>query len=112
LVEIEELRVPGHGRRRRWRETDHVVVDQRLVAWEEPRQLRSASDLLCLLPAPVPAKFHTGELAALAGVSRSFAQKIAYCLRQMGAIDTIGKQGNALLYQARSARKKRKRKAA
>src|SRR5207248_2427091 len=28
LVEIEERRYPGHGRRRRWRKNDHVVEDQ------------------------------------------------------------------------------------
>ena len=31
LVDIEELRHPGHGRRRRWRRRDHQVADQRLV---------------------------------------------------------------------------------
>src|SRR3954465_8266102 len=31
LIEIEEHRYPGHGRRRRWRENDHLVEDQHLV---------------------------------------------------------------------------------
>jgi len=112
LVEIEELRVPGHGRRRRWRENDHIVLDQRLVSCGEPRQLRTAADLLSLLPGPVPETFHTGQLATLADIPRHFAQKIAYCLRQMGAIDTIGKQGNALMYRVCPTPKKRKRKVA
>src|SRR6516165_3221532 len=30
LVEVEESRYPGHGRRRRWRVDDHEVEDQRL----------------------------------------------------------------------------------
>src|SRR3990172_12802028 len=32
LVEIEEWRYPGHGRRRRWRQNDHEMEDQRLGA--------------------------------------------------------------------------------
>jgi hypothetical protein len=112
LVEIEERRVPGHGRRRRWRKNDHVVLDQHLVTVAEPFRLRTAADLLTLLPAPLPSPFHTGHLATLADVSRGTAQQIAYCLREMGAVDKIGKHGNAWLYQVRPLPRKRKRKAA
>src|SRR5687768_2499129 len=31
LVEVEEWRFPGHGRRRRWRKNDFQVADQKLV---------------------------------------------------------------------------------
>jgi hypothetical protein len=111
LVEIEETRTPGHGRRRRWRRDDHVVVDRQLTAAGEATRLATAADLLTLLP-PLPSPFHTGDLAAAADVSRQVAQRIAYCLRQMGAVRTIGKRGNALLYEVAQAGKKRKRRAA
>jgi len=99
LVEIEELRYPGHGRRRRWRQNDHTVEDQRLVELGESIRLATSDDLLRLLPGPLPERFHTGELAESLGIRRHIAQRIAYCLREIGAIKIIGKQGNAQLYE-------------
>jgi hypothetical protein len=99
LVDVEEHRYPGHGRRRRWRDNDHVVADQTLVAVGESVRLRRAADLAKLLPAPLPAEFHTLALAELCGVRRDAAQRIAYCLREMRAVERVGKQGNALLYR-------------
>jgi hypothetical protein len=119
LVEIEEMRRTGHGRRRRWRQNDHIVVDQRLISAGEPHQLSTASDLLDLLPQPLPNPFETSQLAALTDVSRWAAQRIAYCLREMGAVRQVGKRGNSLLYEAANspdpkskARVARKRRAA
>lgn len=105
LVEVEERRYPGHGRRRRWRERDHQVEDQRLLAVREVHSFRTAKDLLRLLPADLPAPFHTGQLAEQLGIPRFFAQRIAYCLRQMGALRPAGKHGNAHLYAIAGRRK-------
>ena len=99
LIEVEELRYPGHGRRRRWRKNDHVVEDQRLVAVVGVERFRTASDLLGLIPAELPQPFHTGQLAAALDVRRWIAQRIAYCLRQTGAATVCGKVGNALVYE-------------
>jgi len=99
LVEIEELRYPGHGRRRRWRASDHVVADQRLVSVGQRTRLVAARDLLSLVPGKLPKKFDTADLAERAGVARHVAQRIAYCLREMRAIEPIGKQGNAIVYR-------------
>jgi hypothetical protein len=98
LVEIEELRYPGHGRRRRWRAGDHVVAARRLVALGQNIRLRQAIDLLPLLPADLPATFHTGHVANLLDIPRYRAGRIAYCLREMKIIRQLGKQGNALVY--------------
>ena len=107
LVEVEEWRHPGHGRRRRWRTSDHVVSDRRLVAVGESVRLARAADLVRLMPPGLPKRFHTGHLAELTGVNRTVAQRIAYCLREMKAIETVGKEGNAIVYQlpARGRRK-------
>jgi hypothetical protein len=99
LVEIEELRYPGHGRRRRRRERDYEVADQRLVRVVETKRFRTLADLRRLLPRTLPATFHTGHLADGLAVQRWVAQRIAYCLRETGAIESVGKQGNALLYR-------------
>jgi hypothetical protein len=99
LVDIEEYRYPGHGRRRRWRRTDQQTEDQKLLAIHETHRFRTASDLLRLIQ-PVPSSpFHTGDLAAALGIARWRAQRIAYCLHRMGAIQQVGKLGNARLYR-------------
>jgi hypothetical protein len=99
LVEVEELRYPGHGRRRRWRQNDFVTEDQKLLAIHSVHRFQTTDDLLALLPAELPTKFHTGQLAEQLGIQRWLAQRIAYCLRQTGAAKVCGKQGNAILYR-------------
>jgi len=99
LVDIEEWRYPGHGRRRRWRENDFVVADQKLVTVGASHRLRRAADLVKLMPPGVPAEFHTGQLSEHCGIRRHVAQRIAYCLREMKAARQIGKQGNSLVYR-------------
>jgi hypothetical protein len=99
LVDIEEWRFPGHGRRRRWRDRDHEVEDQKLVHVHHVHRLATAADLWGLLPHPLREPFHSGDLAEAAGVHRWVAQRILYCLRRTGAARPVGKTGNALLYQ-------------
>jgi len=103
LVEIEEWRYPGHGRRRRWRENDHEVEDQKLVEVLGTRRLRTAGDLVRLIDVPLPDPFHTGHLAEALDVPRWAAQRIAYCLRHAESIRQVGKQGNAGLYRLAAA---------
>ena len=99
LVEIEERRYPGHGRRRRWRRDDHVVEDQRLVAVVGVHQFQTAADLFTILPGELPATFHSGHVADALDIHRWVAQRIVYCLRQTGAAQNCGKTGNTLLYR-------------
>jgi hypothetical protein len=99
LVDIEEWRYPGHGRRRRWRANDHVVADQKLLAIRSAHRMKDLIDLQSLLPAGLPTVFHTADLACALDVSRHMAQRAAYCLRRCGAAQQVGKVGNAWLYQ-------------
>ena len=99
LVDIEELRYPGHGRRRRRRENDFQIADQRLVRVVQSHSFRTLSDLRRLLPAELPPTFHTGHLATALQVPRWIAQRIAYCLRETGGVRVVGKEGNAILYR-------------
>jgi len=101
LVEVDELRYPGHGRRRRRRANDFQIEDQRLVEIVDTYQFRTLADLRKLLPQTLPTTFHTGHLAEGLEIPRHIAQKIAYCLRETGAIHTVGKEGNAVLYSRR-----------
>jgi hypothetical protein len=112
LIDIEELRFPGHGRRRRWRKNDHEVEDQRLVEVLSATRFRTAADLCKLLPPKLPKPFHTGHIAAGLGVERWIAQRMAYCLRKIGAIETVGQERGAWLYKRSPKRVGKKRVAA
>ena len=98
LVDVEEWRYPGHGRRRRRRRNDHQVEDQKLLKLHRVHRFRTSGDLLKLVPRGLPNPFHTGHLAAKLDVSRWTAQRIAYCLRHMGGLSEVGKAGNVRLY--------------
>ena len=105
LVDVEEWRYPGHGRRRRRRERDHVVEDQKLIEIRQTQSFRTARDLNRMLPKSLPKQFDTSEGAPRMGIDRWVAQRVAYCLRKMDAIAMVGKRGNALLYEVRRSRK-------
>jgi hypothetical protein len=113
LVDIEEDRYPGHGRRRRWRRNDYQIEDQRLVEVRESCTLRTSSDLRNLLPTEPQGAFHTAQLAESLGVDRWVAQRVAYCLRQCAATRVVGKTGNAWVYEwQETARPRRVRRRA
>ena len=99
LIEVEEWRYPGHGRRRWRRSTDYIVEDQKLVALHRVVRFRSASDLMQIIPDDLPSPFHAAHLAESLNIPRWVARRIAYCLRKTGAAEQVGKQGNAWLYQ-------------
>lgn len=98
LVEIEEWRYPGHGRRRWRRDNDHQVEDQLLLEVLEVHRFQAAADLCRMLPESLPKPFHTGHMADGLRVERWIAQRMAYCLRRTGAIQSVGKLRGAWLY--------------
>jgi len=99
MVAIEEWRYPGHGRRRWRRPSDFIVEDQKLVEVFEVHRFRRSADLCRLLPRALPRPFHTGDLAKGLGVERWIAQRMAYCLRNMGGLEVVGKRRGAWLYR-------------
>ena len=109
LVEIEEWRYPGHGRRRRHRASDHQIEDQKLLTIGHIHCFHTAVDLIGLIPRKLPSPFHTLHLAGVLNVERRFAQRIAYCFRQMGATRELGKQGNTRLYELVRSRPRQER---
>ncbi len=107
LVAVEEWRYPGHGKRRRRRARDHQVDALKLAQVHKMVRFHDAADLLRILPESLPRSlpepFHTGHLAKKLKIKRWDAQRIAYCLRETGVAENVGKQGNTLLYSLKTA---------
>lgn len=96
----DELRVDGGRRRRRGRAP--TVSSRRLVEVATLRRVADVADWAAFVPAGLPAAFTTAELAVAIGRPRRLAQQMAYTLRGVGALQPVGKRGNAIVY-ARSA---------
>ena len=97
LIQEEEVR--RHKPGRRWRRRGWVTEERRLLDVVERRLFHTPQDLLDLVhPGALPAEFTTADLAATMDAPRWLAQKAAFCLRNMGAIDPIGRRGNAYVY--------------
>jgi len=101
LTQEEELR--RHEPGRAWRRKGWIVVERRLVSVLESRPLRTVRDAASLLPADLPEEFTTLDVAEALAEPRTLAQRMAYCLRAMGAIQQVGKQGRSVLYRRRAA---------
>ncbi len=92
----EELR--RFDPKRGWRRGHWVVVERRLLEVVDRRLLQHPADLLELVPAGLPERFKTSDLAKVFRRPRGFAQKAAYCLKHCGLIAPAGKDGNAIIY--------------
>ena len=112
LIDIEEIRYPGQGKRRRRRKNAFQVKDQKILEMGEIVSYSTVRDLQKLLPKDLPRKFDTAELAQVLGVPRWEAQRIAYVLRKTFAAIETGKRGNAIVCRLATARESSKQLAA
>jgi hypothetical protein len=96
LIHEEELR--RYDGRRAWRRRGWVTHERSLLEVIARRRFTTPADLAELVPVSLAEPFTTSDLAAAIGRPRRLAQRMAYCLREMGAIQAVGKQGNAFLY--------------
>jgi hypothetical protein len=97
----EEVRRQVAGRA--WRRRGWVTQERRLLDVVGRCVFETPADFAALVPDELGEPFDTAQLARAIGRSRWLAQKAAYALREMGAINAVGKRGNAILY-ARTAR--------
>ncbi|MCL5270456.1 MAG: hypothetical protein M1457_07890 [bacterium] len=97
LIREEEVR--RHDPRRNWRRRGWGTHERRLIEVVERRVFDTPRQLAELLSPALPRPFTTLELAVAQGLPRRLAQAMAYCLREMGALEAVGKRGNAILYR-------------
>jgi hypothetical protein len=97
VVMTREEEARRYEGKRRWRKRGWAVVERRLLEVVDRRLFEEPAAWLALLPEGLES-FTTGDLAEAKGIRQTLAQKMAYCLRKVGAIDLIGKRGRANLY--------------
>jgi hypothetical protein len=83
---------------KRWRRHGWETVERRLLQVLARRTFRGPDAFAALLPPDLPATFTTADLAAGLKAPLWLAQKMAYCLREMGALGLVGKAGRSCLY--------------
>jgi hypothetical protein len=98
LLLIQEEEVRRYDGKRGWRRGGWVTHERRLLEVVGRRLFETPADMRALLPNALDEPFTTSELAAAIARPRRLAQKMAYCLREMGVIAPVGKRGNAILY--------------
>lgn len=99
VVLIHEEEVRRHDGTRAWRRRGWVTEERRLLKVLETHCFVDAAAMAALIPQALEQPFTTAGLASALGKPRWLAQKMAYCLREMGAIDHIGMQGRSYLYR-------------
>jgi len=98
LVDIEERRYPRPSRRRPWRK-QYAIEDQHLLGIRQSLQISDANDLIQLIDCSLAPTFGTSHLAEALDIARWRAQRIAYVLRESGAVAAVGKQRGAWIYR-------------
>jgi hypothetical protein len=97
LTNEEEYR--RHSEDRAWRRKGWMVIERRLLAVMQTTLIGDKDDLLNLMPDGLPSRFTTSDLSKASGKPLRVAQQMAYCLRKTGAIEAVGKSGNAVVYR-------------
>jgi hypothetical protein len=98
VVLTREDEIRQHQPGKAWRRRGWVIQERRLLDVVEARRFERPVDMAALLPKTLPDSFSTLDLARMLKQRRRLAQQMAYCLREMGVIEPVGKKGNAILY--------------
>ncbi len=98
LTREEEVR--RYVGKKAWRRHGWGIEERRLLEVVESRLFARQADVRALLPERLPEPFTAAELADAAELKKRLAQQMAYCLREAGAIERVGKRGRANLYRS------------
>jgi hypothetical protein len=95
LTQQEEVwRDDGKGS---WRRGKWSIADRHLLKVTDSVQLDRPADYLNLIPDQLERPFTHKSLAKAMKTNVRTSTKLSYCLRKMGLLETVGKQGNTLL---------------
>ena len=99
ILEEEARRYDGT---RNWRRKGWGTHERRLLQVVDRRLFEAPADMQTMIPASLVEPFTTTQLAEAINQPLWLAQKMAYCLREMGAIKAVGRRGRGILYMATS----------
>ncbi len=110
LLLTHEEEVRSYDGTRGWRKKGWVTDERRLIEVVGRERIVTVADALAYVPDDLEEPFDTAALGHAVDRPRWVAQKMAYCLRETGAIEISGKSGNALLYVRSGERKQNGRR--
>jgi hypothetical protein len=97
MVQTEEYRCrDGQGS---WHRKGDSIRGRNLLDVLETLEFRAPGDFLSFVPHEIEEPFTNRQLASAADIRMFDAQRVTYCLKKMGALAEVGKQGNALLFE-------------
>jgi hypothetical protein len=97
LIQEEEIRhADGHGS---WRRKGQSIHDHRLIQVLETVTFVKKEDFLRFLPSDLEQPFTNQSLTDRLRVSIHATRRMTYCLKKMGVIQQVGKNGNQLLFR-------------
>ena len=82
-----------------WRRQGQSIIGHELLAILERHRFEEPMDLARLLPEGLPEQFTVPDIREAGGIRPRLAGKIAYTLREVGAIEQVGMDGQAYLYE-------------
>lgn len=97
VIAEREVRTRVRGRSRRGR--TFGVQGRALLDVLERELIRGVADLAALLPHGLADTFTTLDVARAAGLPRTTAQQMVYCLRCAGALERVGTRARSHLYR-------------
>ncbi|MEM7322743.1 MAG: hypothetical protein AAF531_06635 [Actinomycetota bacterium] len=75
------------------------TVDRRLREVESRHLFTTTDDLVALMPADLPDRFTTADIADAGSIGRDAAQKLAYCLRALERIEVTDRSRAGYVYR-------------
>ena len=91
--EIRKNDGKGSWRRKGWSVTDHKLLEV-----VDTVKFTCPGDFSRLLPGTLPNEFTTAHITKNLKIPKYMAQKLVYCLKGMGLLEKIGKDGRYNLY--------------